>query len=485
MDAAIVKGQPWPPTDADAYRVDLYNTLRDIVDGNHIAAFKDQDELERYKVYVTCNLAGLITRRATDLLFGEELTLQFEDDDPEEKTSAVTDWWYDNDIQKVLYEGSLDGAGLGDAVYLPSRKENGLVAIEPAQVQTWFPVLDPDNQRNVTAHIFAWERTYKGPQGDTKTLLKVKIHEKGSIRNELWELKNGNIGDQFKKGSAEWKAMWGTTPETEPTGIDDDFLVVHVPNYRSARAFFGTSDVFGLDALFSCLNARYSQLDHLLANHADPVMVDVPPEIVDPVTKGLNRKDLSYITASGDPAEKTPSYITWRGSPAETLQFIEEITNKILLISETDKALLGLDTGGGPTSGRALKYALMATLAKVNRKRQYYNQAIPKMIVLAQRLWGEKDPVYPSILWPDGLPQDTTELREEMSARLADRTMSRMEAIKRMDQADEKLAQKLLDEIDEEDSNTDEAVSKTIMGNRIPPQTVKPDMSDLGDLGSL
>lgn len=251
----------------------------------------------------------------------------------------------------------------------------------------------------------------------------------------------------------------GDLREQETTGVDD-FLLIHVPNFRTGRMYFGASDIGLVESLVATLNDRMTQTDSIMYRHSDPVMM-IPSGVVDQQTGELDKDTLDFIERDND-EDKSPEYITWDGSLSENLQFMKELTDKILLISETDPSLLGLDTGGGPVSGRALKFSIMRTLAKVNRKRNYYANAIPKLLELAQRLEGIKDPAIPTIIWQDGLPQDKDALLDEVDRRLTNQTMDRKTAIERLDGVEAETAEDMLQAIDADDTAATERVRENI-----------------------
>jgi hypothetical protein len=180
----------------------------------------------------------------------------------------------------------------------------------------------------------------------------------------------------------------------------------------------------------------------------------------------LDRKSIDFVEVS-DKETDTLEYLTYDAQLTDSKNLVEELTNKILLITETDKALLGMDAGGGPASGRALKFALLRTLAKVGRKRLYWDAAIKQLLGLSQRLAGE-EPDEVSLIWPDGLPQDREEMNQEMTQRIADRTIDHKRAIQRMDNVSQKQAQEILDDIEAEDTTETDAIANAVTNRRQP-----------------
>jgi hypothetical protein len=230
--------------------------------------------------------------------------------------------------------------------------------------------------------------------------------------------------------------------------LPNDFLVRHIPNYRTSRDFYGRSEFLGIHDLVSALNARLTQYDFVLTNHAEPKM-QVPPGVMDENGE-VDRNELEFIEAQ-DTDQSVTKYIEYDASLADSKAIIDELTSKILMIAETDRAAIGLAEGGGPVSGRAMKLSMTRTLAKVARRRRMYDIAIPDLLEIAQRMMGITDPVRPTLLWPDGLPSDRAEEIEEMTQRILNGTISRRQAVERLDGVDEETAEERIAEIDEDE----------------------------------
>ncbi len=119
------------------------------------------------------------------------------------------------------------------------------------------------------------------------------------------------------------------------------------------------------------------------------------------------------------------------------------------MVSETSPGVFGLDKqGGAAESGRALKLKLMRTIAKINRKKVFYDQAIKEVMYVAQLLaqtHGYKvlgntlpgAPEVPEIIWQDGLPVDDFEQVELEAKRLEAGVQSKQDAIATLDDLDD------------------------------------------------
>lgn len=133
------------------------------------------------------------------------------------------------------------------------------------------------------------------------------------------------------------------------------------------------------------------------------------------------------------------------------------------MFSETSPDAFGMGDGK-VDSGRALKLRLMRTIAKVARKRLYYDAALKEVLHTAQLLakaWDlgvyneDKDDYslklnnaeVPEIEWSDGLPIDETEAIANEQIRIESGNTPTVDSIMRLDRVDKDTALKKLAEI--------------------------------------
>jgi hypothetical protein len=113
---------------------------------------------------------------------------------------------------------------------------------------------------------------------------------------------------------------------------------------------------------------------------------------------------------------------------------------------------------GQSDSGRALKYKLLRTIAKAQRKQLYYTQAIKDVVYRSQLLakaWNLKvdglpmpgEPEMPEIIWSDGLPADMTEMIDDEVKRIDAALTTTADAIARLDDITDEAAEKKAKEI--------------------------------------
>jgi hypothetical protein len=133
--------------------------------------------------------------------------------------------------------------------------------------------------------------------------------------------------------------------------------------------------------------------------------------------------------------------MTWEGQLAAAYQQVDRLLDLMFITSETAPSAFGLDKFGIAESGRALRLRLLRTLAKINRKRLYYDAALKAALLTAQMLdvslgSGKYEPAEPTIQWADGLPEDMVEMVEIESQRLAAGNTSMESSVRRLDGPD-------------------------------------------------
>lgn len=445
----------FPPSQADVSRLHSYEVFEKMFLGEHFDAFrlktpegvqKDYAALR----YVAVNFAGMLSKLSADMLFEEFPKIDVPDKGDHEFLEAIITA---NGLRTQFYESALENSYRGDAVFRIRSKDEKML-IEDLNPTTYFPEYNEDNTREEpTAHVLAWNVKLAG-KPESKGVFKEK-HYRGKIVNELWETdKAGKVIAQLPIESY----MPDTLPEIE-TGIDD-FLVVHIPNYRINSRFFGLSDYYDLMSLFFAINNRITKTDNILDKHGDPILV-VPPGILD--EEGKVRKE-SFGVIEADTSEAgsgKPEYIVWDAKLESAFSEIDRLVEFMFLTSETSMAAFGLDKNGVAESGRALKFKLLRTIAKKHRKELYFDQGIKRLLFTAQKfakannlscegvkMTGEA--FMPTIEWQDGVINDAVEQLDIEERRLNAGLSRKADSIARLDGITVKEAEEKVVLIDEE-----------------------------------
>ena len=383
----------------DIYRIQGYKAYLDLFNGDHKRVFNNLQPGEE-RTYIAVNIPRLICNVSADLLFGDPPKYIVEDALTQEAIDRLIEI---NSLHALCHESATMNAIKGDTLFKVrfGKRHNYStdreVIIETVKPDIYFPEIDPQNIKNVISMNLAWLI-----KQDNVFYLRVERHTPGYIYNELWL----SDEDYTMRRQIDIQAMYPNLEPIEVTGIDD-FLVVHVPNLRVGDSHFGQSDFKSLEPLFDELNNRLSQISEILDKHAKPKLA-VPEGIIS--SQGFVRQDqldLIEVTNGGF----TPTYITWDAALTAAYEELDRIINLILMTSEISPSLLGMDNGGLGESGRALKYRLYNTLRKINKKRVYYDSALKRVMVIAEKLENvhggySYKVATPDIQWGTGLPDD-------------------------------------------------------------------------------
>lgn len=435
-----------------------------LFEGEHWQAFNIKIGSEQYNreysklKYIVSNFAGLVSKVGADLLFSEPVKFKFADKKAQKFANGLVT---QNKLHAQNYESALANSRHGDAIYklrigkLKPGDEKTTVIIEDITPAIYFPELDSSNMRGEpTVQELAWKVKI-----GTQEYLRKEIHSPGKIENKLYQLD----GEQIKQ-EVNIKLLDPSLTEFEDTKIRST-LIIHVPNWRDSSRYFGYDDYADLESLLYALNNRMTKTENILDKHSDPILA-LPEGVLD--DKGEVKKEAFHmfeIPSEGVGTAPKPEYITWNASLESNFKHIEKLVEMLYMFSETSPDAFGMGQGQSD-SGRALKLRLMRTIAKVARKRVYYDIALKQVMVTAQELakahsvgvWNEKTMDYdikctkiesPELEWQDGLPIDSRESAEEEEIRLRSGNTTVSDSIMRLDKIDEDRAKAKAQEIDE------------------------------------
>jgi hypothetical protein len=448
------------PDPGSKRRIGDYSYYMRLLMGEHFEAFNVRINDERYTKeysklrYIMVNFAGLISKVVADMLFSEAPKFKAPDGD-EKKQKYLDALVQDNELNTQNYESAINNSAMGDALYKirigERHKGDGkpTIIIEDTNPMIYFPDVDGFNVRaEPDAEVLAWT-FYRGKQ----KYLRKEIHTTGQIENQVYTMENDKV-----LTSQPLTILGDDAPEeTEDTRIDRS-LLVHIPNWKTGTRFFGISDYYDIDKLFYAINNRFTKVDNILDRHGDPILV-VPPGILD--EKGRVKKKDGRIMEIGDNEEGKPEYIVWDAKLESAFSQIEKLIEVLMMVAEISPDVLGMGKGQSD-SGRALKFKILRTIAKVQRKKLYYHTGLRTVLYTAMLLakkHGVKigddeldpiDPFYPDIEWQDGIPMDPAEQADIEAKRKDAGNTSTVDSIMRLDGLDKKAAQEKADEIKEE-----------------------------------
>lgn len=452
----------YPHADSKS-RLEQYQHYTRLFDGDHFDAFSikvDDPKFSKYYAqlrYISINFAGLISKVIADFLFSESPTYKATDGDQEYVEGLVKE----NNLNVQNYESALGNSYLGDAVYKirigkrNSMDEKSSVIIEDINPAIYFPHIDPFNVRaKPEVEELSWMFEHA-----TKKYVRQELHSPGMIEYHMWELQAEKLIRELTPDQVKDELGINGWITSEETGIDRN-LIVHIPNWKTGKDYFGKSDYFDLESIFYAINNRMTMTDNILDKHSDPILA-VPEGVLDEDGK-VNKEKLGMIEIPDglNGKEGKPEYIVWNASLDNAFKEVEQLTEYMFMISETSPDILGMGKGKSD-SGRALKLKLLRTIAKASRKKLYYDAGLKEVLYIAQLMakkWGVKidgkalqgEPVYPEIIWKDGLPIDEREQIENEALRINSELTSRKDSIVRIDGIDEEMAEAKVKEIDAE-----------------------------------
>ena len=444
-------GERFPPK-SEKDRLRMYQKNRELFESNHAEVYEeDLKRIERVignfedvvSYPVVLNFQKLMSLKIADLLLGEPPHIKAgEEDSKEQETIKLIQ--EKSMLQNTSYQVAIDTSRYGDGLFYIRKGVDGGV-IDLTNPSIWFPVVSPDNVREIMYHVLAWEYSEKS-NGTERHYLKAQIHSKGSYEERILE----TVGGMIAKVVVPSRVVY--------TGLDGN-AIVQVSNVITTDRATGLDDYTDVDSIISELMVRVGQISRILDKHASPSMSGPQTALEpDPITGEWSLKSGNFFPRDSrdDPAVE---YITWDGQLAANFTHIEKLINLLYTISEMGSAIFGdltASTGQVP-SGTALKRLMISPLAKVNRIRMRFDPALKNAINLASQLGGKnivnlKDTDI-SIIWQDGLPGDAWEEAQIIEKRTAGSdTMSTKRALMQFDGMSSDDADKELEMIQDENA---------------------------------
>ncbi len=433
-----------------------YRVYEQLYLGQHFSAFsiKSEDFKDHYARlrYVVCNFAGLTSKVIADMLFGEPM--RFIDEKNQDFINALV---FEKNLDTLFYEHSIANSYFGDNLF-KIRIQDDEIFIEDQPPFLYLPELDPSNVRAKPKAInLAWVID----KGDDSYLI-VERHAPPKITTAVGQiLKKGETIKEITVEVA--NEILGTNFQAEVDTKINRFLIKHVPNPKP-RGHFGVSDYVDLKELLFALNNRMTKTDNILDKHSDPILA-VPGDILD--EEGKIRKEAFNMFEIGEDGAK-PEYIVWNANLDTAMKQIDKLVEFLFMFSETSPDVLGLGQGQAE-SGRALKMRLLRTIAKRNRKKLYYDREIKDVIFTAELLVANggykisedfknvkpKNPKPPETKWQDGIVNDEVERTEIAIQQVDGGLLSKKRAIMDLHDVQEKEADEILKEIEDEGADSD------------------------------
>lgn len=468
----FVKGDFFPP-ESHLDRIERYRKNKHIIKGNHDQIFNNPYLLENQQqmVFIASNLPGTIVKKSADFLFGETPIFSAGKDDSSEEQLALERLIEENDLNITNYESALGNSYRGDSFYkirwgqryggkLPESADPFRVFIEAQKAEYVFPETLPGDNTSIYAYHIAVPAVIEGT-GDQEWVLNVESHYPGRIEYSKYVLSPFNHS-KYENAYTEWKIVDELVGERRSVETGVPFpLIVHIPNFSTDDDWQGIDDISENESIFYEIDNRLSKIAEILDKHSDPAMA-VPAGTLGENEKGepIFHAGRDKIFEVADKSEVIPQYITWNGQLDAAFKELEVLMDHLLIVSELPPVALGkTDSGTSGSSGFAIKWRMNSLLAKINRKRQYYNKGLKHVLLIAQLLEhakSDKKPTYeitvPKIKFKDGLPDDEMEQASIAQIRTGGKpTQSQLSAIMEIHGYTEEQARLELERIREEE----------------------------------
>ncbi|MED4619472.1 phage portal protein, partial [Priestia megaterium] len=237
-------------------------------------------------------------------------------------------------------------------------------------------------------------------------------------------------------------------------------------------------DLTYLKPLFDEINNRLSQVASILDKHSNPALA-LPMGLLVEDENGrpmFNVQDSKVFEIDGK-QDIIPQYVTWNGQLIECYSEIDRIVDMILMTAEIPAVALGKsDSGTSGSSGLAIKFRLNSLLAKIKRKRKYYEKGLKRVFLIAQHLEkivgiADYEVTQPKLHFTDGLDKDEMEQANMMAVRTGGAvTMSQKTAIMKLDGLTEEQADAEIVRIEEEQKAQAPALSSPSIFNEEQPE---------------
>lgn len=447
-------------TDADKARHKNYHENTLLYKGEYVRVWRDLEPIDKSFKPIIVNDAKLITGAIANLLFREPPAYLAENQDA--SSQAALDRIVKQTRFNALNKRQATWASvLGDLVYLVRWNDTTeRVSIDYVHPKHFYGVFNPLDTSELEAAILAYPIYHRdGIYSDKVAYVYRQVHLPGLVRNELWEANDEALTRQVSLADV---PQFAELPAEVETGIDE-LLVVHARNLECPGEPYGLSDYTSAQkSKFHAVSERYTQLNMVLAKHADPKLV-FPQSVLD----SLRDENSGQVVIHKDQldmiglqlGEQAPSYLTWDGQLEAGFKAVKELRTAILEEGQISPALIGRTSDGinGGETGRASIMKLLASLGFADSKQQLLEPALQKVLRVAQKLensrFAKSDQYEVSevqVVWQDGLPADTREMVETEATLAREMLTSRFSAIKRLTGGTDAQVEQEMERIDEE-----------------------------------
>jgi len=430
-------GRSWPPP-TEAARLKTYTLNQAIIEGNHntlttfnkLAKYLREKPTDK-KLPVLIDTADISARSTNDLLLGTTPTITVSD--PESAAETCIALQKQTKFARVVGQVAEDLVTCGVGIFKVGSQAS-TPTIQAIPPEHWYPVAPRGAPMDLLAHVVAWtfEETQHQPTDlsavSPKRYLYIEIHTTdaegaGYIEHRLHNLSSeGKIGQALTADEISAYPEFADLPAGRvKTGVTGP-LVVPVFNRPSSRSAYGRPGISPV------ARADLEALEILLSVHASTLWAFGRPDINAPKSAFIFDESRGrHIFQAGEAhmireGEQGVEPVVWDIQGAAMEATIDRILDRIYESLELSPALISsTKDGGGAESGKALRFRLLPTLAKVDRARDaltggIYCDGISLVLSQASKLAASLpagpagvvafEPEDVTIVWADSLPVD-------------------------------------------------------------------------------
>ena len=364
-----------------------------------------------------------------------------------------------NKLWKVCDKVAIDVSRFGNGLFKIryDAKTFGAI-IEPISPEIWFPVVSQDNQFEIVQHVLCWSYPVSNLENNFSSteeeLLRVEIHNKGAIENRLYLVKNCKIKEKLDIAD-----YFPDVTEFVNTGIDD-FLVVSVENLTSTDSLYGISDYTDIQSIVSEINVILSKYGYDLEHQGN--ILTVPLELQEQIKNGeLRLINEAVPTSKPDIFKK----ITWDVQSDAINAYLDKLMFFFNLTSNFSPVFYGELKQGLTQSGSALKRLVQRTLCKANKLSENFKESLEKVfevtskLEVAQNVQGATILDSFSIVFKESTFEDKKEETETIALQIDSGLISQKEAIKRLRDLNDQMAESELNQINTERSTDNKDIN--------------------------
>jgi hypothetical protein len=509
----IRPGETFPPHQ-HIERIARYEYLMRIFEARKKDVFKRASELlkdtpyhdQLDTLYLSVNLADVIASKPAELLMSQLPIFESGLDPKSAQQMAINRIVEDNNLYQLIFNMVVNAAIKGDSfvkafynyrqdyselyklqrlypdanIQIPKNAKPELV-IESVNPSYVFPEMKRGSTtefKGVNIAYVEWLETdrteysmeydsYLYGRGVQVPLLYVEKHVPGYVIYERYLLRPKMVNDIYGVNIPVFEIM-----EQIPTGRKDGDVVatgVDVPlvfhfGYKTVEhTWQGIGAIEKIADMLIAASDRLTELDWILHKHSDPILtgphLDGNSETV--------RLGGAYI--SQNPEDPPLQYVTWDGKLDAAFKQLEMILGFIFTESQLPQWLFGTSltnaqqSGGGSShtdsTGIKMRYApVSALISRISMNLQktvsdvvYYSQMLENYSNEGVPTFEQYEPVYPKVIFSDGIPRNDREQVEIMALRINSKLIDQRTAIKRLDGVDDDHASEMIERIVEDD----------------------------------